>query len=93
MLVGDAWIELADKLCKVKRVDTSYIRKDSVVERLKKLNLEKIDEKIFDLAMSSFKMNNKRHNRNIEQRDAIACVISSIVSMQTVIQEVLNAPG
>ncbi len=93
MLVRDAWIELADKLCKAGNVDTSDIKADSVVEKLRKLKIDKADEKLFNLARDSFNLCFKHHKRSIENDTAVACVVSSIVSMKTVIQEVLNAPS
>ena len=89
MLIRDAWIELAKWLCQVKNVDTSDIEPDEVVARLKKLKLDKIDERLFNLARASFSLYSKHHKRDIDQDTALACVISSIVSMKTVIREAL----
>ena len=93
MLVRDAWIELVDKLCKLSNIDTSDIKVDSVVERLRRLKVDKTDEKLFNLVRDSFNLAFKHHKRSIEKDTAVACVVSSIVSMRTVIQEVLNATG
>ena len=91
MLIRDAWIELSQWLCQVKDIDTSDISSDSVIDRLKKLNLDKIDERLFNLARASFSLYGKHHKRDIELDTAVACVISTIASMKTVIREVLNA--
>lgn len=91
MLIRDAWIELSQWLCQVKNIDTSDIPSDSVIDRLKKLNMDEIDERLFNLARASFNLYSKHHKRDIELDTAVACVISTIVSMKTVIREVLNA--
>lgn len=91
MLIRDAWIELAKWLCQVKNIDTSDISSDSVVDRLRRLKLDKSDERLFNLARASFNLSTKHHKRDIEIDTAVACVISTIVSMKTVIMEVLNA--
>jgi hypothetical protein len=91
MNTRDAWIELAQHLCTVKEVDTADIKADAVIDRLKRLGIEKTDEKVFDLARASFNLSMKHHARKIDKHTAIACVISTIVSMQTVIREVFSA--
>ena len=91
MLIRDAWIELSQWLCQVKNIDTSDISSDAVIERLKKLNIDKTDERLFNLARASFNLYVKHHKRDIELDTAIACVVSTVVSMKTVIREVLNA--
>ncbi len=93
MLIRDAWIELSQWLCQVKNVDASDISPDAVIERLKKLKIDRTDERLFNLARASFNLYAKHHKRNIELDTAIACVVSTIVSMKTVIREVLNAAG
>ena len=91
MLIRDAWIELSQWLCQVKNIDTSDIPSDSVIDRLKKLNMDEIDERLFNLARASFNLSTKHHKRDIDLDTAVACVISTIVSMKTVIREALNA--
>lgn len=91
MQIRDAWIELAQWLCEVHNFNTSDITQDSVVDRLKKLGLDKSDDKLFNLARASFQLSMKHHKRDIELDTAVACVISAIVSMKTVIQEVFHA--
>ena len=91
MQVRDAWIELAQHLCNIYKIDTTDIGRDDVIPRLEKLGIKKNDMKLFDLARSSFNLYTKHHNRNVARSIAVACVVSSIVSMQTIIQEVLNA--
>jgi hypothetical protein len=88
MLIRDAWIELTLWLCQVKTVDTSNISPGAVVDRLRKLEVDKTDERLFNLARASFNLYSKHHKQNIEHDAAIACVISTIVSMQSVIREV-----
>jgi len=88
MLIRDAWIELTQWLCKVKNIDTSDITPDAVIDRLKKLGVDKTDERLFNLARASFNLYSKHHKRDISNDTATACVISTIVSMQTVIREV-----
>ncbi|MBA7580568.1 hypothetical protein ES708_22461 [subsurface metagenome] len=91
MLIRDAWIELTQWLCKVNNIDTSDIQSDAVVDRLKKLKIDKADERLFNLARASFGLYGKHHKRDIDNDTAAACVISTIVSMQTVIREVFSA--
>lgn len=91
MLIRDAWIELTQWLCKVKNVDTSGLQPDAVVDRLRKLKIDETDERLFNLARASFGLYSKHHKRDIDNDTATACVISTIVSMQTVIREVFNA--
>ena len=55
------------------------------------LNIEKIDERLFNLARASFSLYSKHHKRDIAHDTAVACVISTVVSMKTVIMEVLSA--
>lgn len=86
--IRDAWIEITQKLCQVKNIDTTDIERDAVIDRLKKLKLNKVDERLFNLARASFNLYSKHHKRDIDQDTALACVISSIVSMKTVIREV-----
>lgn len=93
MLIRDAWIELSQHLCFVNQINTLDVGKDAVVERLRKLGIEKGDVKLFNLARDTFNLSNKHHSRELDQYSAVACVISSIVSMQTIIQEALNATG
>ena len=90
LLVRDAWIELTQELCERNQVNTSDINQDKVVERLERLKLDKTDDKIYFLAKDSFNLSLKHHKREITRHEAIACVISSIVSMQMVIQEILH---
>lgn len=91
MLIRDAWIELTQWLCQVNNIDTSDIPPDAVVDRLRKLAVDKTDERLFNLARASFNLYGKHHKRDIDSDTAAACVISTIVSMQTVIREVFNA--
>ena len=91
MLIRDAWIELSQWLCQVNNIDTSDIPAESVVERLKKLKIHTTDERLFNLAKASFSLYSKHHKRDIDLDTAVACVISTIVSMKTVIREVFNA--
>jgi len=93
MLIRDAWIELTRWLCKANNVDTSDILPDAVIERLKKLKVDESDERLFNLARASFNLYSKHHERDIDNDTAAACVISTIVSMQTVIREAFNATG
>ena len=88
MLIRDAWIELTQWLCQVNNIDTSDVSPDAVIDRLKKLKVDKTDEKLFNLARASFNLHGKHHKRNIDNDAAVACVISTVVSMQTVIREV-----
>jgi len=88
MLIRDAWIELSQWLCQVKNIDTSDILSDAVIERLKKLKIDKTDERLFNLARASFNLYVKHHKRDIDLDTAVACVISTVVSMKTVIREV-----
>jgi len=91
MLIRDAWIELSQWLCQVNNIDTSDIPSDSVVDRLKNLRVDKIDERLFNLARASFNLYSEHHKRDIYLDTAVACVISTVVSMKTVIREVFNA--
>ena len=93
MLIRDAWIELTQWLCQVKNIDTSDVPSDAVIDRIKKLKIDKTDERLFNLARASFNLYGKHHKRNIDNDTAAACVISTIVSMQTVLREVFNATG
>ncbi len=88
MLIRDAWIELTQWLCKVKNIDTSDITPDAVIDRLKKLGVDKTDERLFNLARASFNLYSKHHKRDISNDTATACVISTIASMQTIVREV-----
>ncbi len=91
MLIRDAWIELSEQLCNRYAIDTSKLEKDKVVERLEALNLKKNDEKVYFLAKDSFNLSMKHHSREINIQEAVASVISSVVSMQLVIQEVAQS--
>jgi len=91
MLIRDAWIELTKWLCKVNNVDTSDLQPDAVVDRLRKLKIDETDERLFNLARASFGLYSKHHKRDIDNDTATACVISTIVSMQTVVREAFNA--
>ncbi len=88
MLIRDAWIELTQWLCQVKNIDSTDIEPDAVIDRLKKLGVNKTDERLFNLARASFNLYSKHHKRDISNDTATACVLSTIVSMQTVIREV-----
>lgn len=88
MQIRDAWIELSQWLCQVNNIDTSDISPDSVVDRLKKLNIDKTDERLFNLVRASFSLSMKHHKRDIDLDTTIACVISTVVSMKTIIKEV-----
>lgn len=87
MLIRDAWIELTQWLCQVNNIDTSDIPSDAVIDRLRKLKIDNTDERLFNLARASFNLYAKHHKRAIDNDTAVACVISTIVSMQTVIRE------
>lgn len=93
MLIRDAWIELTQWLCQVKNIDISDIPPEAVIDRFRKLEIDKTDERLFNLARASFNLYAKHHKRDIDQDTVAACVISTIVSMQTVIREVFNAAG
>lgn len=93
MLIRDAWIELSQWLCQVNNIDTSDIPPDSVIDRLRKLKIDKTDERLFNLARASFNLYGKHHKRDIDLDTAVACVISTVVSMKTVVREVFNAAG
>jgi hypothetical protein len=88
--IRDAWIELMQWICHIGNIDTSDISSDAVVDRFKKLEIDKTDDKLFNLARASFNLSMKHHDRDISTDVAIACVISTIVSMKTVITEVLD---
>ena len=85
--------ELTQWLCEVNGIDTSDISPDAVIDRLKKLKIDKTDERLFNLARASFNLYSKHHKRDIELDTAAACVLSTIVSMKTVIKESFNATG
>jgi len=88
ILIRDAWIEFAQKLCEAKHIDTSGIEKDKARDMLKKLE---IDERLFNLARAGFNLSFKtHHDRNIAKHIAMACAISTIMSMQTVIEEMAS---
>jgi len=89
--IRDAWIEITQWLCRVKGIDTSDIAIDAVIDRFKKLDIDKSDERLFNLARASFNLSMKHHKRDIDFDTAVACVISTIVAMKTVIMEVFNA--
>lgn len=91
LLIRDAWIELTEWLCQVTDIDTSDLPPDAVVDRLRRLKIDEADERLFNLARGSFNLYAKHHKRVIDIDTAVACVISTIVSMQTVIREVFNA--
>jgi len=91
MLIRDAWIELTKWLCQVNNIDTSDIPPDAVIDMLRKLKIDETDDRLFNLARASFNLYAKHHKRNIDHDAAVACVISTVVSMQTVIREALNA--
>ena len=91
MLIRDAWIELTKWLCQVNNIDTSDILPDAVIDRLRKLKIDETDDRLFNLARASFNLYAKHHKRDIDQDTVAACVISTIVSMQTVIREAFNA--
>ena len=91
MLMRDAWIELLQWLCQITNVDTSDISPDAVIDRLNKLNIKRTDERVYNLARSAFGLYAEHHNREINKDTSTACVISSIVSIKTIIREVLNA--
>jgi len=93
MLIRDAWIELTKWLCEVNNIETSDISSDAVIDRLKKLKIDKTDERLFNLARASFNLYSKHHKRDIELDTAVACVISTIVTMKTVIKESFDATG
>ena len=88
MLIRDAWIELSRWLCEVINIDTADLPPDAVIDRLKKLKFDKVDERLFNLARASFSLYSKHHKRDIDLDTAVACVISTVVSMRTVIKEV-----
>jgi len=93
MHIRDAWIELTQWLCQVNNIDTSDLSPDAVVDRLRKLKIDETDDRLFNLARASFSLYSKHHKRDIDNDTATACVISTIVSMQTVIREVFSAKG
>jgi hypothetical protein len=91
MLIRDAWIELTQWLCQVNNIDTSDIPPDAVIDMLRKLKIDETDDRLFNLARASFNLYAKHHKRDIDQDTVTACVISTLVSMQTVIREAFNA--
>ncbi len=93
MLIRDAWIELTQWLCQVHNMDTSDVPLDSVIDRLRRLKIDKTDERLFNLARASFNLYGKHHKRDIDIDTAVACVISTVVSMKTVIREATHATG
>ena len=93
IFIRDSWIEFSKKLCTDLDIDLSGILdKDSVIEMLTKAKVHKYDEKLFNLAKASFNLSMKHHKRNIDLKTAIACVISTIVSMNSFLEEVPNVP-
>lgn len=88
MYIRDTWIEFSMWLCETLNIDTVDIEKDKVVEKLRRIEPIKSDEKLFNLARGSFGMSMKHHDRTVEHDDAVACVISSIVTIKAIIQEV-----
>jgi hypothetical protein len=91
LLIRDAWIELSQYLCDLLKIDTSDIEKDKVIDKLKKL---KLHEKILSLAKASFDLSFKvYHDREITKEVAIACVRSSIFTMQSVVLKYIDQEG
>ena len=89
-LIMDSWIELTQQLCDLEKIDTSDVTKDNVSGRLKKLPF---DEKILSLAKACFDLNSKvRHDRRITQEVAVACVTSSIFTMQSIVLKYVKSP-
>lgn len=91
LLIRDAWIELSQLLCDLEKIDTSDIEQDKVIDKLKKL---KLDEKLLSLAKAAFELSFKvHHDRKITQEVAIACVRSSIFTMQSIIFKYIDLKG
>jgi hypothetical protein len=91
LLIRDAWIELSQYLCDFKQIDTSDIEKDKVIDKLRKL---KLDDEIFNLAKASFDLSLKvHHDRKITKEVAIACVRSSIFTMQSIVYKYIDQKG
>jgi hypothetical protein len=91
LLIRDAWIELSQRLCDAENIDTANIEKDKVIEKLKKL---KLDEKILSLAKAAFDLSFKvYHDREITKEVAIACVRSSIFTIQSIVFKYLDQKG
>jgi hypothetical protein len=83
LLIRDSWIELSQSLCEKETVDISEIEKDKVIDKLKTI---KLDDRLLNLAKSSFALSFKvHHDREITKEVAIACVRSSIFTMQSII--------
>ena len=86
ILVRDAWIEMTQELCNQKKIDTSDIEADKVVDRLIKLKINTKDEKLFNLAKAAFNLSFKTyHDRNIGRFIARACLVSTIASMYAIL--------
>jgi len=91
LLIRDAWIELSQCLCDLEKIDTSDIEKDKVIDKLKKL---KLDERILNLAKATFDLSFKvYHDRKITKEVAIACVRSSIFTIQSIVLKYLDQKG
>jgi len=83
LLIRDAWIELSQLLCDKENIDTSDIEKDKVIDKLRKL---KLDKYILSLCKASFDLSLKvQHDRKVTEEMAIACVTSSVFAMQSMI--------
>jgi hypothetical protein len=83
LLIRDAWIELAQRLCDEGYIRTPEIPKDKVIDKLKKLEL---DEEVISLAKASLDLSLKvQHDRKVTRELAIACVASAVFTMQPMI--------
>lgn len=84
ILVHDAWIEFTNRSCSMAKIDISDIDEDKVVPKLRKMGIE---EKSFNLARAAFNLSFKTyHDRKIEKHIAMACIVTSTMSMQTLIE-------
>jgi len=85
ILVRDAWIEFSKAICKSLKVNTTGIKNDAVIDRLRKLKLE---DELSNSCKASFNLSLKvQHDRGIRGDEAEMCLLLSIFSMRTLIRE------
>ena len=88
ILIRDAWIELAQKICQAMNIDTSGIGLNDVKGMLGRLEL---DHKILEFMKSVYDLSQKvQHDRRIDEPTAKACLIATALSMQTLIYHELH---
>lgn len=88
ILVRDAWIEFSRDLCSSLQIDTTGINNDEVVRRLGRLRLE---DELLNSCRACFSLSQKvQHDRRIRKDEAQLCLIQSVFSMYTLIQELRN---